>query len=58
VGFGISNPSQARAIAKAADGIIVGSAIIKLIEKNLGKKDIPQKAGRFIKRLVNAVKGI
>ncbi|NQT06044.1 MAG: tryptophan synthase subunit alpha [Candidatus Omnitrophica bacterium] len=58
VGFGISNPSQARAIARAADGIIVGSAIIRLIEKNLGKKDIPQKAGRFIKRLVNAVKDI
>ena len=31
VGFGISNPEQAKTMAKEADGVIVGSAIVKLI---------------------------
>lgn len=33
VGFGINTPAQAREIAKIADGVIVGSAIVKLAEK-------------------------
>lgn len=33
VGFGISTPAQARRIAKVADGVIVGSAIVKLVEQ-------------------------
>lgn len=33
VGFGINNPNQAREILKVADGVIVGSAIVKIIEK-------------------------
>jgi len=32
VGFGVSNPNQAREVAKLADGVIVGSAIVNLIE--------------------------
>ena len=37
VGFGISTPEHAAAVAKAgADGIIIGSKIVGLIEKNLG----------------------
>lgn len=33
VGFGVSTPDQARQIAEYADGVIVGSAIVKIIEK-------------------------
>jgi len=33
VGFGISNPEQARQVARFADGVIVGSAIVRLIEE-------------------------
>ena len=37
LGFGISTPDHARTCAAAgADGIIVGSAIVDIIEKNLG----------------------
>ncbi len=33
VGFGINTPQQARDISQIADGVIVGSAIVKIIEK-------------------------
>ena len=33
VGFGINTPEQAEKIAAVADGVIVGSAIVKLIAK-------------------------
>ncbi len=35
VGFGISSPDQAAAVARAADGVIVGSAIVRQVEENL-----------------------
>ena len=33
-GFGISTPEQAGAVAKMADGVVVGSAIVRQIEKD------------------------
>jgi tryptophan synthase alpha chain len=40
VGFGVSRPEHARALAAAgADGVIVGSAVVSIIEKNLGGPD-------------------
>ena len=55
VGFGVSKPEQAREIARVADGVIVGSAIIKVIEKNLGRKDLVSKVVKFVRRLKEAV---
>ena len=55
VGFGISNPEQAKTIARYADGVIVGSAIISLIEKNLKDSLLPEKAGKFVQSLSLAV---
>ena len=34
IGFGINSPEQAEKYSKIADGVIVGSAIVKIIEKN------------------------
>lgn len=48
VGFGISNKEQAKLVAKYSDGVIIGSAIIKLIQDNNG--DI-KKAVRFVKEI-------
>jgi tryptophan synthase alpha chain len=41
VGFGISNAEQARAAGKAADGVIVGSALVRVIEEHIDA-DAPQ----------------
>jgi tryptophan synthase alpha chain len=51
VGFGISTPQQARRIAKVADGVIVGSRVIQLIEDDASL----EKVGSFIKRLKDAL---
>jgi tryptophan synthase alpha chain len=36
VGFGVRNPAQARAIAQAADGVVVGSALVEALHRSLG----------------------
>ena len=51
VGFGISRREQIKAIWRASDGVIVGSAIIKVIEKNKGAKNLVKKVGRFVRGL-------
>ena len=55
VGFGISNPEQAQTVAKAADGVIVGSAIVKIISK---KKKLIPKVSNFAKKLAKAIHDI
>ena len=40
VGFGISTQEQARKIAPYADGIVIGSAFVRLIEKNSNKNNM------------------
>jgi tryptophan synthase alpha chain len=34
VGFGISTPAQARSVAQLADGVVVGSAMVKAAEQS------------------------
>ncbi len=38
VGFGVRTPQQAREIAKGADGVVVGSALVNIIKDTLGNK--------------------
>jgi tryptophan synthase alpha chain len=40
VGFGVSTPDQARQIGSAADGVVVGSAFVKLIGEHAGRPDL------------------
>lgn len=35
VGFGLSSPAQVAAVAEVADGVVVGSALVRLVEENL-----------------------
>ena len=54
-GFGISNPSQAREIASVADGIVVGSAIIRLIGEHARRPDLVQTVETFARSLKEAI---
>ena len=54
VGFGISTPEQAKKMASQSDGAIVGSAIIKIIEKY--GKDAPEYVEAYVKEMVDATK--
>jgi len=40
VGFGVSKPEQAREIGNLADGVVVGSAFVKLIGEHAGRPDL------------------
>jgi tryptophan synthase alpha chain len=50
VGFGISRPEQAREIAETADGVIIGSAIVEIIEKH------GESAGSHLREYARSIK--
>jgi tryptophan synthase alpha chain len=50
VGFGVSTPEQAASVARVADGVIVGSAIVK-------RQRDPRDVGAFVAELARAVHG-
>ncbi len=54
VGFGISNPKQAQKMAGLSDGAIVGSAIIKIIEKD--SENAAEAVGNYVREMKEAVK--
>ncbi len=53
VGFGISEPKQVRQIYRFADGVIVGSAIIKKIKDNIKRSGLVKNTVAFVRRLKN-----
>jgi tryptophan synthase alpha chain len=55
VGFGISNPDQAREVARHADAVVVGSAIVDLIAKNGDKPEMIEQVATFARTLANAI---
>lgn len=54
IGFGISTPEQAKKMADIADGAIVGSAIIKIIDQY--GKDAPKYVGKYVKSMKDAIR--
>lgn len=54
IGFGISTPEQAAKMAALSDGAIVGSAIIKIIEKY--GKDAAKPVSEYVKSMKDALK--
>ena len=54
IGFGISTPEQAKKMADIADGAIVGSAIVKLLEKY--GRSAPPYVGAYVKSMKDAMR--
>lgn len=54
VGFGISQPDQVRAIAQFSDGVIVGTALVDLLNRERENADVLEIAGDFIRSLKKA----
>ena len=59
VGFGISTPEQAQAVASVADGVIVGSAVVRQVAEAAGQSPDRMVGGleRYVRELVAAVSG-
>jgi len=56
VGFGIATPEQAAAVGRLADGVIVGSAIVRLVERHVGSPELLSAVGRFVADLKAALR--
>ena len=56
VGFGISNPEQAATVARMADAVVVGSAIVDLIGKVVDREDLADRVGKFVSPIVSAIR--
>lgn len=55
VGFGISTPEQAREIAPHADGIVIGSAFVRLIEENCGANNMVNIVTGYANKVKHAI---
>ena len=57
VGFGISTPQQAAWISSFSDAVVVGSALIDVMERADGKREKVKRIGRFVASLKRAMNG-
>ena len=55
VGFGISTPADAGAVAGIADAVVVGSALVKLIAEKSASADLLDAVGSFVRALKKAI---
>ena len=56
VGFGVSNPEQARLVAQNSDAVVVGSAVVNQIAQQGRSPDLVARVAGFVKALADAVK--
>ena len=56
VGFGISNPAQARKMASQSDGVIVGSAIVRMIAEH--GRDAAAPVAEYVRSMKDAVRDL
>ncbi len=57
VGFGIATTEQAAAVAEFADAVVVGSALMRLVDQHRDRADLEQVVGEFVRSLKTAVAG-
>jgi tryptophan synthase alpha chain len=58
VGFGISNPEQAKFVAQQAEAVVVGSAVVNQIAEHGKSSKLVEEVGRFVKTLADATKSV
>jgi tryptophan synthase alpha chain len=56
VGFGISPPEQAREVARHADAVVVGSAVVHRIGEGGRQPDMVPRVSAFVRSLAEAIK--
>jgi tryptophan synthase alpha chain len=56
VGFGITTPAQAAAVATFADAVVVGSAVMRIVDNERGSSTLVFEVGNFIRRLKEAMR--
>ncbi len=57
IGFGIATPQQARWVGELADGVVVGSAILRLVEDEAAVKQPARKVEDFVRSLRRGLEG-
>jgi tryptophan synthase alpha chain len=55
VGFGISGPEQAKQASQACDGVIIGSAIVRMIAECQDAEERQNKVGKFVAEVKKAI---
>ncbi|MBN1363290.1 MAG: tryptophan synthase subunit alpha [Syntrophaceae bacterium] len=56
VGFGISRPQQAREIARFADGVVIGSAVVRLIDENKNNRNLVKIVSDYTRKIKKALR--
>ena len=56
VGFGISKPQQAREIARFSDGVVIGSAVVRLINENKDNSDLIKIVSDYVSEIKKALR--
>jgi tryptophan synthase alpha chain len=56
VGFGISEPAQAAAVGRLADGVVVGSALVRMVEEGAGEADLPERLEARVREFAEALR--
>lgn len=54
-GFGVSSPEMARTVAETADGVVVGSALVRTVNESADEEEALRKAGEFVAGLGTAM---
>jgi len=57
VGFGISTPEQAKEFAPLADGIVIGSAFVRLIAEHADSPDLVPQVSALARKIKEAMRG-
>jgi tryptophan synthase alpha chain len=55
VGFGISTPEQVRAVGETADGVVVGSAIVRAIERSAASAELEEHVEALARELAGGL---